>query len=341
MRNNKPFPINQCALYKCASKKKLEQLLNIETGDLKNIHKAIQYRKFEIDKKNSDEKRSITAPEFTLKTIQKRIFKLLERIERPEWLISGQKKKCYIDNGKYHQQSSYVLTLDIKSFYDNCQRNFVYRFFKDKLRTSSDVAQILTDIVTSDGKIPTGCPTSQLIAFYAYEEMFSEVKEIVDKHNCLFTVYVDDLTISSKSAFDPRYLVHEISCVLRRYNHQLKREKIKFYSPKQAKPITGTIVTGDHRIVVPNHLQKKIYYGFQELKTAAEEDDHENTRRRIETLKGQILAANQIEFPENPQKFPEISRLTTKISETIPQDNFQKKKQVHKKIKHGKIRIHA
>ena len=39
----------------------------------------------------------------------------------------------------------------------------------------ADIAEILTAIVTYNGTIPTGCPTSQIIAFYAYQNMFQEI----------------------------------------------------------------------------------------------------------------------------------------------------------------------
>ena len=72
MKNNKKYPIDQCALYKCRSRKKLESLLTIECGGLKAIQQAIKYRSFDIDKKNSNEKRRITAPDRTLKAVQKK-----------------------------------------------------------------------------------------------------------------------------------------------------------------------------------------------------------------------------------------------------------------------------
>ena len=73
MKQTKPkYPISQCALYKCNTKRKLEQLLTIESGDLKNIQYAIRYRSFEIDKKNANEKRKITAPAHTIKAVQAR-----------------------------------------------------------------------------------------------------------------------------------------------------------------------------------------------------------------------------------------------------------------------------
>ena len=117
---NKPkYPIHQCALYKCKTKKKLESLLTIEPGNLKNIQHAIKYHSFDIDKKHTTEKRKITAPDRKLKLIQKRILSLLQRVERPSWLISGEKGKCYIDNGMVHLMANYMLAVDIAKFYDN------------------------------------------------------------------------------------------------------------------------------------------------------------------------------------------------------------------------------
>lgn len=54
------------------------------------------------------------------------------------------------------------------------------------MQTSPDVAKILTDIVTYNGGIPTGCPTSQLIAFYAYEDMFKQIQQCAESYGCIF-----------------------------------------------------------------------------------------------------------------------------------------------------------
>lgn len=332
---NKSYPINQCALFKCNSKKRLEHLLTIEQGDLKLVQSIIKYSNFEIDKKNSTEKRKITAPQKTLKQIQRRILYLLQSIEHPEWLISGTKGKSYIDNGKYHCKSSYVLTMDIEKFYDNCTRENVYSFFKNKMCTSSDVAEILTNIVTFNNGIPTGCPTSQIIAFYAYEEMFSNIKKIADKYGCIFSVYVDDLTFSSDKAFDAEKLKRDVDIELRRYKHKPKNKKIKYYSKYEAKPITGTIVTKEHELATPNSLQHKIYTDFQDIKNDCLSSDEE-LYKKIQVLEGRIQASKNIEIGAN--KFPEISRLTNRIKENtpIPTQPTVTRKNTNKK---AKIRI--
>ena len=341
MKNKVPikkYDITQCALYKCRTRKRLEYLLRLDPGGLKMIDGIIGYHKFEIDKKHSDEKREITAPDKTLKAIQRRILYLLQRVIRPEWLISGEKQKCYIDNGKAHLNVKYVLTIDIKKFYDNCTREPVYQFFVQKLKTSPDVAEILTNIITYNGGIPTGCPTSQIMAFYAYSDMFSEIFDLAKQHGCKFTLYVDDMTFSSKEPFSSHQLSQMIDRVLRKYGHKPKYPKVKYYGPSDYKPITGTVVTPEHSLAVPNGLQKTIYDAFQTVKpligveTCSEED-----ARQILSLKGQIQAACNIE----DGKFPEIRRLTNQIKVPDSQSVSTRKRQHHRRSKKIHIKQQA
>lgn len=318
----KKYDITQCALYKCRNKRRLEHLLQLEPGGLKRIDEIIGYHSFQIDKKNSSEKRKIMAPDRTLKLVQKRILSLLQRVIRPEWLISGEKGKCYIDNGKAHLSGRYTLTVDIKKFYDNCTRDSVYQFFAKMLKTSSDVAEVLTNIVTYDSGIPTGCPTSQIIAFYAYYDMFEEIHAVAQHFGCTFTLYVDDMTFSSPSPISPQKLTRAIDIVLRKYGHRPKYPKVKYYSPDDYKLITGTVVTPKQTLVAPNGLQKKIYDAFQEVKPALDKPVcSTDEATRIASLKGQIQAARNIEA----EKFPEILRLTNEINLPEQVDSAKKK----------------
>ncbi|WP_312645430.1 reverse transcriptase family protein [Hydrogenoanaerobacterium sp.] len=310
----KRYSIAQCALYKCRSKARLEKLLLLEPGNLQLINSAISYHSFEIEKKNSLEKRKITAPDRTLKLVQKRILILLQKVLRPTWLISGEKGKCYIDNGKAHLNGKFFLTIDIKKFYDNCKREPVYCFFTQKLLTSPDVAKILTDIITYDSRIPTGCPTSQIMAFYAYYDMFNEIAEYALKKNCTFTLYVDDMTFSSPEPLDPKVLQRDVDRILRKYDHKPKYSKVKYYSASDYKPVTGTIITPDKSLAVPNSLQQKIYLGFQEIKSTTATTEYSDVSAKLASLKGQIQAARNI----NRNKFPEIMRLTNKLAAAQP-----------------------
>jgi len=312
-RTYKRYPINQCALYRCTTRKRLARLLHIDYDELKTISKDVQYFKFQIKKKDNLTQRTITAPRERLKHLQSRILHLLQPIETPSWLISGQRGKCYIDNGVYHRACDYMLAVDIRSFYDNCKRDAVYRFFVDTLITEPDVAKILTDLVTHDGGIPTGCPTSQIIAYYSYQQMFKEIACVAEEYGCRFSLYVDDMTFSSMQAFSPKQLAREVDIILRRYGHRPKYRKTKYYSREEAKPITG-VVLKDWQLLLPNSLQKKIYDSFQNYKKYSDYSvkDPEQSRL-INILIGQLQAAHNIV----PDSFPEISRQVRRYRRSV------------------------
>lgn len=310
-KNKKKYPFNQCALYKCRSRKKLANILFLNYQELNSIVNVIEYNCFEIDKKNSKNKRKISAPCKELKHIQRRILTLFQSIERPEWLISGEKGKSYINNALYHKDSKYSLTLDIKSFYENCSREYVFLFFKNKLQMPNDIAKILTDIVTYNGKIPTGTPTSQLIAYYAYEDMFNEIKQLADSYNCLFTLYVDDMSFSSTCSFNHIKLYKQINLILHKYGHKLKENKINYYSKKDSKKYTGAIINPNGMLEIPNTLQKNIFDNFQQIKDLKQisTKDKQNISA-YNSLIGRLNAASLID----KTKFKEIKHLAQLIN---------------------------
>ncbi|QCT03677.1 hypothetical protein E6C60_2966 [Paenibacillus algicola] len=303
----KKHELDQCALYKCKSKRKLAYYLKIDYEKLKTISNITLYHSFSLQKNDGDP-RLITAPKAELKKLQKRILRLLEKVKRPDYLISGEKGKSYLNNALTHQHSDYFLTIDIRKFYDNCKREYVYNFFIKMLQTSKDVACILTDIITFDNKIPTGCPTSQMLAYYAYFDMFTELKEISQRFNSIFTLYVDDMTFSSKTSFNPKALANEVDIVLRKYGHRPKYKKVKYFSKEDFKLVTGVVITKEHALTVPNRLREKIYTGSMAEKERLYTYNPREISKRIKKLrsiKGQVQAAKNIQ----KTIFPEIDRL--------------------------------
>ena len=313
MKKTKQYNITQCALYKCKSKKRLATLLQIDYSYLIEQN-FISYRTFLQTKKGSYEKRVITAPNNELKRVQRRILQLLQPVMRPPWLISSQKEKSYIDNGKAHINAIYALTLDIQKFYDNCSREYVYQFFLRKLKTSPDVAKILADIVIYEGCIPTGSPTGQILAYYAYEDMFNEIATTTKAFGGTFTLFVDDTTTSSTTPFDPKKVASEIDIILRKYGHKPKYKKVRYFGKNKAKPVTGTIITSNNALEVPNSLQAKIYEGFQKLKESDNTPQlNAQLSKELSVLVGQAQAAQNI----NPKKFREIHRITRQRQKEI------------------------
>ena len=85
------------------------------------------------------------------------------------------------------------------------------------------------------------------MAFYAYSDMFLEIADAAKQCGCKFTLYVDDMTFSSKEPFSPDRLRQMIDCILRKYGHKPKYSKVKYY---------GFLTTNQspERLLLPNRL---------------------------------------------------------------------------------------
>lgn len=284
MNRSKTYPIHQCVFYKCKSKKKLANLLKVDYDKLFNLSRNIEEEYFSF---HSNKRRQITAPKKELKVIQKRILNLLNKIEKPNWLISSTKNKSYLDNALFHENASYVCTTDIRNFYNNCTRDRVYQFFTKKLFTSPDVAKLLTDLTTLNF-IPTGAPSSQILAYFAYEEMFKNMYRISKKFGCKMTVYVDDLTFSKKEDFNYQKLVNKIDIEARKYNHSLKKKKTNYKPVEKGVRITGVILKNG-KFKIPNSLRHSILKDFEDVK------ENKSLKRPVLSLKGKLNAARLIE----------------------------------------------
>lgn len=284
------YPIERSALFNCQSKNRLAAIFNTTFSEITMILDSMEYKFKEIPKKNSVEMRQISIPNDALAKVQSAIFAFLKRIERPNWLISCETCKSYVDNAKYHSGNTNVVTADIKKFYDKCQREYVFLFFKEKMKCAPDIAEILTDLTTYNGGIPTGTSTSQIIAYYAYEDMFKEIQMLSENSDLLFSLYVDDMTFSGKNHFNYRYFVNQVNCILRKYGHEVKPSKIKYFNTNSFKVITGVILTPDGRIVTPNSLRKKIIKSNKALIASNYTD-----KQLAKKLLGYLHAARQIE----------------------------------------------
>ena len=280
MENFKLYKLTQSPLYKLKSKSKASALLRIETKELVVLSKNPPYDSF--SKKTGEKTREIDRPREKLKKVQLRIKDLLSRIEIPVWLFSGKKGVSYIDNARYHQKSPYVITCDIKSFYSNCSYEKVFQTFKYIFKMSDDVAWIFVNLLAFKGKIPTGSPSSQIVAFWAYLPTFERINKKISSLGGIFSLYVDDITISSKDPITKK-IIQDINYELKKVGHSIKRSKTKYYGKERFKIITGVAISPKGKLRVPNKRRIKL---INSLKS--------NEKSRLSCI-GQIRAGQMIE----------------------------------------------
>lgn len=301
-----------CRLYGLQSKKTLRKWLGIDDSSFfrsKNLSK--NYHPYISNK--GGKKRLIEAASSKLQAIQTKILVLLSNLNYPDYLFSGLKGLSFIDNAKQHLGKYYTYKIDISKFFSNTSRNKVYNFFRKKFKTSPDVATILTNCTTVNlcdysaaknydeilnylaetnvrqiAHLATGAPTSMLLSFLANQPMFEELSFFCKQRNYIFTIYVDDVTISSRYSI-PYKDRNTIIKIVEKYGHFISKQKVKYYSLNQNKKITGVIINKSGELCTPNKLIHKTHDKILKYKNN-DIDKHE-----LNSLKGCVSVANQID----------------------------------------------
>ena len=318
-----------CPLYGIQSKKMLKYVLHIKNGDLLRQDCVVSMISPYIDK--TKKPRLIEPPQAELKTVQKRMKTLFGKIQVPDNVFSGIKGRSYSDNARFHLGTirRNLYKIDLTAFFPSISRETVYRFFFEDLCCSPDVAEILTNLTTIDLKklnqnillevydflaskgvkcynhLISGAPTSQILSYLVNRKMFDELQSLSDKNNVTMTVYVDDVVFSSEHKISSEFRKSVLS-LIRKYNYQVSRKKVKGYSKTYPKLVTGVIIDSEGQATIKNALRKKIMVEYEYL---CKNPTDLISRQR---LRGLVTAARQV----NPSVYPNIRKFAF--------ENFQK-----------------
>jgi hypothetical protein len=249
---NKSYPLQDSPLFKLTTKRKLAKIIFSELAELKQLCNDNNYSCF--TKITKGKTRLIQAPLRRLDMVHTRIASLLCRIDVPNELHSGTKGCSIFSNAKAHLGGGRrTVTVDIKSFFKSTSRSQVFDFFSDTMKCAPDVADLLSRLLTFNDHIPTGSRVSMPMAYFANQKMFCDMQAVADARGATMTIYVDDLTFSGTKL--NRQFVDKISTITEKYKHTLHPDKTRFYGPKAAKSITGTVIVGNE--LRPRNCQYK------------------------------------------------------------------------------------
>ena len=286
MATRKTYALEQCPLYKVASRKRLAQdVFNVDLPFLERLAaNEGNFRVFTI--KQGEKERQVEVPKVVLERIHRRLFNLLERIEKPDYLHSGVRGRSYISNAKVHVGAVPLVKLDLKKFYPSVDGARVSRFFTGTMRCSPDVAALLTRLCTFENHVPTGSCVSQLLSFYATKPMFDELHALAAGAGLRDSCYVDDLTWSGHRA-TPAFLWAAKQVV---HRHGFAHHKDRCFAAGDRKLVTGVMLDGDCIAVLPS----KEFGLWRSIHALGSFEPHERIVA-VNSLIGTAVAAGQIE----------------------------------------------
>lgn len=230
----------------------LAKTLGIHEKMLLNLANKIDdsYTEFLINVKGKD--RTVYEPKQDLKRLQKRInHRIFEKVQYPSYLQGGIKdlsnKRDYVENAKVHckNKPNVIISIDIKSFYDNIKPEFVLNVYKNFFHFPDEVSEILTKLTTFRNKVPQGaCTSSYLANLIFFNTEYSLVSKFRNKGIC-YTRLLDDVTLSTNRTLSEEYVsasIRDVVSMFRKYDLKHNNKKTRVESQKNAKDsfkITG------------------------------------------------------------------------------------------------------
>lgn len=162
----------------------------LKTSDNLNSH----YNKFKkTDKKGKE--RTFYDADKQLKSIHKRINKLLDTIQFPINIQGGVSERSIHTNAKLHSGRKYVANFDIKDFFPSLNHKTVYKAFINQ-KCVPDVSRLLTKLVTADGSLPQGFGTSPKVSGLILNIVNERLTKLFKKFGLSHSFWIDDLTVS-------------------------------------------------------------------------------------------------------------------------------------------------
>ncbi|HEY1092764.1 MAG TPA: reverse transcriptase family protein [Burkholderiaceae bacterium] len=262
-----------------------------------------------VERKPGKKPRPIQDPRGDTEKVHYRIYELLDRVQRPEFLHSATRGRSIVTNAGRHRGAVPSVATDMKGCYDATTVHHVAAFFVADLQIASDLAWKLALICTVHGHLPTGSCLSPLLAYWSHRQAFNEIEALCAAAGVRMTVYVDDLTLSGEHA--NLQLLWRCKAILAGVG--LATHKDKSFPVGGHKMITG-VALSSRGLHVPNKRMRAILDKLDLLAASPQAD----RQKLAQSLSGSIASANAISKRTGALLKQRRGRLAPVASATAP-----------------------
>lgn len=195
----------------------------------------------------------------TLKILASYLLSIIEFDECVQGFVPG---RNICTNAKQHLAKNWVLSVDIKDFFESIPIERVKQVFL-ALGFKPEISDILSKLTTLNGFLPQGYNTSPILSNLAAYEMDCELKSLITEE-VTYTRYADDLYFSSQSILPE---VKTIRDIVSKHSFALNEAKTKLMKRGQNQYVTGLTVFDDisPRVAkkVKRNLRLEIHYIYK------------------------------------------------------------------------------
>ena len=155
-----------------------------------------------------------------------------------------------VTNAQAHIQQRYVLSLDIKNFFESVTNQHLKKYLPTHL----------LELTLVNNKLPQGFPTSPYLSNIAMipfdEQLVQELNKI--NPNIVYTRYADDLTFSFGDIQNKDSIITAVIQLLRLYRFKLNKSKMKFQDKSNGRAIITGVGVSTTAVYPTRKTLKKI-----------------------------------------------------------------------------------
>ena len=211
-----------------------------------------KYYTFERPKK-SGKMRTIEAPEYDLKTLQKQFNNYLQsyyytvQSSAAYGYIIRVKDKPYkkniLENARYHLGATYLLNVDFEDFFHQITTLQIFKLLQTSpFKLQKKAAHLLSKLFTYKGRLPMGAPTSPAFSNIVTLALDEQLKNWATNQDLKYTRFVDDLTFSSTKRPFTTEDVEQINAICQQNKLKLNPKKTTFFGAAATKKVTGLVL---------------------------------------------------------------------------------------------------
>ena len=164
-----------------------------------------------------------------------------------------------LNSARIHSGKKWILKMDIKSFYDSVPSYEIQRVVLKVCWRINQYNNSLSylSLVTINGKLPTGAPTSSHIANACFKKIDKDIMSVSSAFGIDYTRYVDDLTFSSYCKETLEIVEKRVTALLAFYGYKINPKKTKYISDNKQQNILGLVVN-NYRVRLSKNFKRKI-----------------------------------------------------------------------------------
>jgi RNA-directed DNA polymerase len=210
-------------------------------------------------KKRSGGVRVLDVPDDQTKALQRRILRLLlARLKAHPAAHAYERKRSIATNAARHVKQQVIVKMDIVDFFNRTGSDRVERYFR-AIGWSREAAQCLTRVVTYNGGLPQGAPTSPRLANLVNIGLDHAITKRASRLHGTYTRYADDITISFPEDWPSRMrgIIYQVRALAKAHGYRLHgRPKLGTYRRHQRQQVCGVVV--NDKLSLPRALRRRL-----------------------------------------------------------------------------------